>query len=238
MPTLLLLPGLLCDEQVWRAQIAALRDRFDCQVADYGRLDSLAAMAEHVLASAPTDFLLAGHSMGGRVALEILRRAPLRVAGLVLLDTGCEPRASGEQGERETAQRQGLVALGHGKSMRSMGREWLRGMLPESRWNDEVLMESILAMVERKTPQIHAAQIRALLTRPDAGAVLPGISCPTLLLCGREDRWSPLARHEQMAARIPGALLAVIEDAGHMTTMERPESVSAAMRNFLCAAAP
>lgn len=192
-------------------------------------------MAEQVLASAPASLLLAGHSMGGRVALEILRRAPQRVAKLILLDTGYEPRASGEQGERETEQRQRLVALAYGEGMRSMGREWLRGMLPESRWNDEVLVESMLAMVERKTPQIHAAQIRALLTRPDASAVLPGISCPTLLLCGREDQWSPLARHEQMAARIPGALLAVIEDAGHMITMERPESVSAAMRDFLCA---
>lgn len=192
-------------------------------------------MAEQVLASAPASLLLAGHSMGGRVALEILRRAPQRVAKLMLLDTGCEPRASGELGERETEQRQRLVALAYGEGMRRMAREWLRGMLPESRWNDEVLLESVLAMVERKTPQIHAAQIRALLTRPDASAMLPGISCPTLLLCGREDRWSPLARHEQMAARIPGARLAVIEGAGHMTTMERPESVSAAMRDFLCA---
>jgi len=192
-------------------------------------------MAEQVLAGAPASFLLAGHSMGGRVALEILRRAPQRVVKLVLLDTGCEPLASGEPGERETEQRQRLVALSHREGIRSMGREWLRGMLPESRWNDEMLVESILAMMERKTPQIHAAQIRALLARPDASAVLTGISCPTLLLCGREDRWSPVVRHEQMAARIPGAVLAVIEDAGHMTTMERPESVSAAMRDFLCA---
>ena len=192
-------------------------------------------MAEQVLARAPDNVLLAGHSMGGRVALEVLRLAPRRVARLVLLNTGYEPRASGEPGEREAAQRQRLVALGYREGMRSMGQEWLRGLLPESRWHDEVLVESMLAMVERKTPQIHAAQIRALLTRPDASAVLAGISCPTLLLCGREDPWSPLARHEQMAALLPGALLAVIEDAGHMTTMERPESVSAAMRDFLCA---
>jgi pimeloyl-ACP methyl ester carboxylesterase len=176
--------------------------------------------------------------MGGRVALEILRRAPQRVTKLILLDTGYEPRASGEQGARETEQRKRLVALAYREGMRSMGREWLRGMLPESRWKDEVLVESMLAMVERKTPQIHAAQVRALLTRPDASIVLPAISCPTLLLCGRQDKWSPLARHEQMAVRIPGALLAVVEDAGHMTTMERPESVSAFMRDFLCAATP
>ena len=123
----------------------------------------------------------------------------------MLLNTGYEPRASSERGERETEQRLRLVGLAYGEGMRSMGREWPRGMPPQSRWNDEVL---------------------------------PGVSCPTLLMCGREDKWSPLARHEQMAARIPGALLAVIEDAGHMTTMERPGSVSATMRDFLCAAAP
>jgi pimeloyl-ACP methyl ester carboxylesterase len=192
-------------------------------------------MAEQILASAPASVLLAGHSMGGRVALEILRRAPQRVTRLMLLDTGYQPLASGEHGERETLQRQRLVALAYREGMRSMGREWLRGMLPENRWNDAALTASILAMVERKTPQIHEAQIRALLSRPDATKVLPAVCCPTLLLCGREDQWSPLARHEQMAALIPGARLAVVEAAGHMTTMERPESVSAAMRDFLCA---
>ncbi len=215
-----------------------LGDQFDCQVADYGQLDSLPAMAEQVLANAPASLLLAGHSMGGRVAFEILRRAPQRVTRLVLLDTGYQPLAAGEHGERETRQRQRLVALAYAQGMRSMGQEWLRGMLPEKRWHDAALTGSILAMVERKTPQIHEAQIRALLARPDATAVLPAIPCPTLLLCGREDQWSPLARHEQMAALIPGARLAVIEDAGHMTTMERPASVSAAMRDFLCADAP
>ena len=232
-PTLLLLPGLLCDERVWLAQVAALSDRFACQVADYGELDTLPAMAELALAGTPGDFLLAGHSMGGRVAFEILRRAPRRVSKLILMDTGYLPRGSGEHGERESAQRQQLVALAYSHGMRSMGREWLRGMVPEERWRDAQLVEAILAMVERKTPDIHAAQIRALLERPDASAVLPGIACPTLLLCGREDRWSPLVRHEEMARLIPDARLGVIENAGHMTTMERPDAVSAAMRDFL-----
>jgi pimeloyl-ACP methyl ester carboxylesterase len=232
-PTLLLLPGLLCDERVWRAQISALSEQFACQVADFGQLDSLSAMAELALDTTPGNFLLAGHSMGGRIAFEILRRAPQRVSRLVLLDTGYLPRGQGEHGAREAAQRQHLVALAYSHGMRSMGREWLRGMVPERRWQDQELVESILAMVERKTPEIHEAQIRALLQRPDASDVLPGITCPTLLLCGREDRWSPLARHEEMARLIPGARLGVIEHSGHMTTMERPEDVSAAMREFL-----
>lgn len=232
-PKLLLLPGLLCDAAVWQPQIDALGDRFECSVSDYQELDSLAAMAELALAGTSGNFMLAGHSMGGRVAFEILRRAPARVDKLVLLDTGYLPRGSGEHGEREAQQRQHLVELAYSEGMRSMGREWLRGMVPQERWQDSALIESMLAMVERKTPAIHAAQIRALLGRPDASEVLPRITCPTLLLCGREDRWSPLARHEEMAQLIPGASVRVIEHAGHMTTMERPDDVSAAMREFL-----
>lgn len=232
-PALLLLPGLLCDERVWREQVSALCDRFACQVADYGALDSLPAMAERALATMPGSFDLAGHSMGGRIAFEILRRAPQRVERLIVMDSGCQARLQSEHGEREAAQRQRLVALAYSHGMRSMGREWLRGMVPEARWEDTELVESILAMVERKTPEIHAAQIRALLERPDASDVLPTITCPTLLLCGREDKWSPLERHEHMARLIPGARLAVIENAGHMTTMEQAEQVSAAMRRFL-----
>jgi len=235
-PALLLLPGLLCDQDVWRGQIAALSDRYDCRVVDYGALDSLPAMAELALAgmaAAGGSFALAGHSMGGRVAFELLRRAPQRVSRLILMDTGFLPRGQGEHGAAETAQRQHLVALAYSHGMRAMGREWLRGMVPERRWQDDELIEAILAMVERKTPEIHEAQIRALLTRPDASDVLPGIACPTLLLCGRKDQWSPLARHEQMAQLIPGARLGVIEQAGHMTTMECPDQVSAALRAFL-----
>jgi len=232
-PALLLLPGLLCDEAVWRAQVTALSDRYDCRVVDYGALDSLAAMAEVALAATTGRFALAGHSMGGRVAFEILRRAPQRVSQLVVMDTGFLPRGQGEHGAREAAQRQHLVALAYSHGMRSMGREWLRGMVPEQRWQDDELIEAILAMVERKTPEIHAAQVRALLTRPDASDVLPTIACPTLLLCGRDDQWSPLARHEQMAQLIPDARLGVIEEAGHMTTMERPDQVNATLRAFL-----
>jgi len=218
---------------VWRAQVTALSDRYDCRVVDYGALDSLAAMAEVALAATTGRFALAGHSMGGRVAFEILRRAPQRVSQLVVMDTGFLPRGQGEHGAREAAQRQHLVALAYSHGMRSMGREWLRGMVPEQRWQDDELIEAILAMVERKTPEIHAAQVRALLTRPDASDVLPTIACPTLLLCGRDDQWSPLARHEQMAQLIPDARLGVIEEAGHMTTMERPDQVNATLRAFL-----
>ncbi|MBW4052366.1 MAG: alpha/beta fold hydrolase [Proteobacteria bacterium] len=231
--TVVFLPGLLCDRAVWEPQIAALSARFDCLVADYGAADSLAVMAQAALASAPPRFSLAGHSMGGRVALELMRTAPQRVDAIALLDTGYQARAPGEAGEAEARARYRLLDIAFAQGMRVMGREWVRGMVHSERLPDRVLMEAILAMIERKTPGIFAAQIRALLDRPSAEDVLRAIRCPTLVLCGRQDNWSPLRRHEEMAGMVAGARLAVIEESGHMVTLERPQAVTAALQGWL-----
>lgn len=234
--TVVLLPGLLCDRAVWEPQIAALSEHYECLVADYGGADSLAAMAQSVLGSVPATFSLVGHSMGGRVALEVMRMAPQRVSRLALLDTGYQSRPEGEVGEAEARSRYRLVDMALSQGMRVMGREWIQGMVHPERLQDAALMESILAMIERKTPGIFAAQIRALLGRPSVEAVLRSINCPTLVLCGRQDIWSPLTRHEQMAGMIPGADLVVIEDSGHMVTLERPEAVTTALHGWLAPA--
>ncbi|HVS76410.1 MAG TPA: alpha/beta hydrolase [Steroidobacteraceae bacterium] len=230
------LPGLLCDRAVWEPQIAALSGRYGCVVADYGAADSLTAMAESVLGPAPDRFSLAGHSMGGRVALEMMRAAPQRIARLALLDTGHRARPEGQTGEAEARKRYRLLEIASSNGMRAMGREWVQGMVHPERLHDAALIESILAMIERKTPDIFAAQIRALLNRPSAEAVLRSIRCPTLVVCGRQDGWSPLTRHEEMTGMIRGARLAVIEDSGHMVTMERPQAVTAALESWLAPA--
>jgi pimeloyl-ACP methyl ester carboxylesterase len=113
-----------------------------------------------------------------------------------------------------------------------MGQAWARGMVHPDRL-DTPLFEAILAMIERSSPAQFEAQIQALLARPDATALLPGIRVPTTLICGREDGWSPVSRHEEMQALIPGSQLAVIEHSGHMSTMEQPEAVSAALLRWL-----
>ncbi|MGH8325712.1 MAG: alpha/beta fold hydrolase [Steroidobacteraceae bacterium] len=231
--TVVFLPGLLCDRAVWEPQIATLSARYDCAVADYGGADSLAAMAELALASAPPRFSLAGHSMGGRVALEVMRSAPQRVTRLVLLDTGYQARADGDAGEAEARKRYHLLDIAVSQGMRAMGREWVQGMVHSGRLHERPLIEAIVAMIERKTPGIFAAQVRALLHRPSAEGVLRAISCPTLIVCGRQDGWSPLPRHEQMTQRIDGASLTVIEESGHMVTMERPEESTAALAGWL-----
>ncbi|VCU71769.1 2-hydroxy-6-oxononadienedioate/2-hydroxy-6-oxononatrienedioate hydrolase [Pigmentiphaga humi] len=231
--SLLLLPGLLCDRTVWEDQCAYFGARYACQVPDYGTLDTLSGMAEHVLRHAPPGpFNLAGHSMGGRVALEVLRLAPQRVLRLALLDTGCQALDPGAAGETERAGRMALLRIAREEGMRAMGRAWARGMVHPDRL-DSALFDAVLDMIERRTPEIFAAQIHALLARPDALPLLPAIACPTLVLCGRQDSWSPLARHEEMAAVIPGADLAAIEDSGHMSTMEQPEAVNAAFDRWL-----
>ncbi|GGO83473.1 hydrolase [Marinobacterium nitratireducens] len=235
MQQLLLLPGLLCDRAVWQDQIKALHD-IDCRVPDYGSAASIEDMAQIALQDAAPRFALAGHSMGGRVALEICRQAPERVTRLMLLDTGFQPRAQGEAGAREEQGRLALLRQAREHGMREMGSTWLNGMVHPSRLEDSELVGQILAMIERKTPTIFAAQIEALLSRPDASPLLPRLACPTWLVCGREDSWSPLQRHEEMARLVPGSRLEVIEDSGHMTTMERPEAVSALLRQWLEAA--
>ncbi len=231
--TALLLPGLLCDSAVWAAQIRRFGRRLRCQVADYGELDSLPQMAQAALQLAPARFVLVGHSMGGRVALEVMRSAPSRVSALALLSTGYQARAAGSTGEEEARARAALVQLAEEQGMRAMGCTWVKDMVLRSRLADAPLIDSILAMVERRTPGVLAAQVRALLGRPEAADVLPGIRCPTLLLCGRQDTWSPLARHEVMQRLIPGSRLTVIEDCGHMAPMERPGEVAEQLASWL-----
>ncbi len=230
---LLLLPGLICDQTVWQWQIDALTDIAVCACPDYGSLDSIPAMAEHVLRAAPERFSIAGHSMGGRVALEVYRLASDRVVRIALLNTGSSPLPAGAAGEEEARKRWELVRLAESQGMRAMLREWLPPMIDSRRITDTVLVNSIIEMMSRKTPEIFAAQVRALLARPDANTVLEQIRCPALLLTGREDGWSGPAQHTAMAEKIAGSKLVIVPDSGHMSMMERPAEVSAALRTWL-----
>lgn len=232
-PTLLLVPGLLCDAAVWAELRPAFAAKADILVADHGALDSLAAMAERVLEAAPPRFAIAGHSMGGRVAFEVLRLAPERVAGLALLDTACHPLARGAVGEQERHGRLALLATARREGMRAMAREWVQGMVHPARLGDAQLIDAILDMLERKTPDIFAAQIHALLSRPDACGLLEDIHCPTLVLCGAQDSWSLPQGHRDMAAAIRGSTLCMIDDCGHMAPMEKPAEVNAALAAWL-----
>ncbi len=231
----ILVPGLVCDARVWRDQIEGLARLCPVQVASHGTLDSLGRMAERILDTAPARFALAGHSMGGRVALEVLARAPERVTRVALLDTGYEKLAEGEAGERERAGRYRLRDIGRAEGMLALGRNWSQGMVHPARLSDAARMDDIHAMIARAPLAQFEAQTEALLNRPDRTELLGQIRVPTLVLCGREDGWSPLSRHEQMARLIPGARLVAVADAGHMVTMERPAEVTRALADWLTA---
>ncbi len=228
LPPIVFLPGLLCDASVFAAQVAALQPHADVVVADFCQQDSLVDMARAALALREGPIVAIGHSMGARVALEMVRLAPERVVRLALLDTGVHPRREGEE-----ANRQILVDLADAQGMEALAERWLPPMVHEARSRDAALMDPLKAMVMRATPDQHRRQIRALLDRPDTRPLLPHISCPTLVMVGRQDRWSPLAQHEEIAAALPDATLVVIEDSGHMAPVEQPEQVTRALLAWL-----
>ena len=225
---LILLSGLLCDELIWADVADRLRDRADIRIVAFPGFSSIAGMAERVLETAPPRFALAGHSMGGRVALEIVRREPGRVTRLALLNVGVHALR-----DNEVKSRGELVRIGREHGMSAVAAEWLPPMMGASKSRIAELMPRLTAMVERSTPESFAGQIKALIERPDAEAVLATISVPTLLLSGTADAWSPLAQHKEIQRQIPHATLVAIEQAGHMAPIEQPEAVAQALREWL-----
>ncbi len=227
---LVLLPGLLCDAALWHGQVDDLADIADSTVADLTRDDRLTAMARRVLAEAPPFFALAGLSMGGYVAQEIMRRAPERVLRLALLDTSA--RADTPE---QTARRRGLIELAEKGEFRGVTPRLLPVFLHPSRLGDGALTEAVTAMTERVGKDAFLRQQRAIIGRPDSRPSLPAIRCQTLVLCGREDQLTPLPLHEEMATLIPGSRLEIVEECGHLSTMERPWEVSVRLRQWLTA---
>jgi pimeloyl-ACP methyl ester carboxylesterase len=228
MRTLLLLSGLLCDDTVWVDAAQDLKSAADVRIATFQGFDSIQAMAEHVLRIAPQRFLVAGHSMGGRVALDIFRQAKERVLGLALLNSGVHPLRVGEIESRGR-----LVKLAQERGMSAVAADWLPPMMGASPARVAQVMPKLQAMVERQSVASFAGQTKALLERPDAIRVLRTVSVPTLLASGTADTWSPLAQHEEIHRQIPEATLVAIDDAGHMAPAEQPQAVAAAMRAWI-----
>ncbi len=234
---LVLVPGLMCDHTVWEPLLPLLPAAKSFHIVDHKLANSLTLMATQLLDQAPDQFVVAGHSMGGRVVLEALRLAPERIAGVALMDTGHLPKLSGTAGEEEVRKRLALLGIAQAQGVRAMAHEWVKGMVHPDRLKDAALIEQILSMFERKSSDVFARQLLALIHRPDGTEVLKSIKVPTLMLCGEQDAWSPPAQHEAMKVHVPGAAMAVIPNAGHMSTMEKPEAVAQAMQNWLLACA-
>lgn len=220
-PVVYLLPGLLCDETVWRHQMAALAPQYELRVPDFRGMDDFREMARLVLQDAPERFSVVGHSMGGRVAMELMAMVPERIDRFVVMDLGVHPV---QPGERE--QRMVLVHLAEQLGMEALADVWIPPMVARHRHDDAELMGEILTMVLRSTPEDYRGQIEAALKREDQSRYLPHIRHKALLVCGELDEWSPVGQHQAILEELPDAELAVIPGAGHMVTMEAPEAVN------------
>lgn len=227
---LMFLPGLICDARIYAPQTAAFAGSM--AVDGYGLSGSLVDMARIALAEADRagagQIDLFGHSMGGRVALEVFRLAPHRVRRLALASTGIHPLAPDETGKRE-----GLKAVGHRHGFKALVDHWLPPMVAEANRTDPAIYPPLEAMCLAQGQAVFDAQIRALVTRPEVTDLLSRIACPTLVMTGELDGWAPPAQHEMIAAAIPGANLVIVPGAGHMVQFEAPEAVNAAITRWL-----
>jgi len=227
-PTLLLLPGLLNDERLWSGQTSVLSDTVRPLVADLTGAETISDLAANVLDMTPAEpFLLAGLSMGGYVALEVMRQAPERVIGLALLDTSARPDTP-----ESTAGRRTLMEVA-ATDFPAVISKLLPKMLHPNHLGDESIAGTFTAMARSVGSAAFVSQQRAIMGRIDSRPSLGQIECPTLVLCGRDDAITPVEVHEELVAAIPGSHLTIVEDCGHLSALEQPERVAAALRFWI-----
>lgn len=228
MTPLVLLPGMMCDARLFGPQITAFSGRHPLMTMPMGGHDSMGALANDVLAHAPRRFALAGLSMGGILAMEIARQAPERVAGLALMDTN--PLA--EQPDVKARRAPQIAAAETGDLRRVMREEMKPNYLTDGP-NRDAILDLCMAMATDLGPQVFVNQSKALRDRPDQRDTLRGFTKPTLILCGRDDALCPVARHALMHSLMPHSTLEIIENAGHLPTLEQPEQTTAALSRWL-----
>jgi pimeloyl-ACP methyl ester carboxylesterase len=226
--TLVLVPGLACTRALFEPQIAALGARREIFVADHTRDDTMAAFAARLLAAAPERFALAGLSMGGYIALEVVRQAPERATRLALLDTN----AVADTQERRQLREKQIALSRSGRFGEVMEEIWRKAVHPR-RLRDAALRGIYDAMTEETEPESFIRQIRAIMSRRDSRPMLPTIAVPTLVLVGDEDRLTPPEQAREMAGLISGAELIEVPRCGHLSTLERPEAVNEALERWL-----
>ncbi len=220
---------MMCDQRLWQAQAEALSPDIEVIHAPITGGDTIGDIAGNLLAMLPEKFALAGLSMGGIVAFELLRRAPERISRLALFDTNYKP----DPPERQRLRDRQIHDVNNGQLVEVMREELKPNYLAACHRNNAVLLDRVLAMGLEQGEQVFVAQSRALQTRPDSAPTLAQIRCPTLVACGEEDALCPPALHAEMAAQIPDAELHLIGDCGHLAPMEQPEAVTDLLRNWI-----
>ena len=229
MTQLVFLPGLAADSVMWQRQLDAMPAHLHAVVSDaHSRHSSLSAMAASLLQEQAGELILCGASMGGMLAMEVVRQAPQRIRGLALLGTSARPEAEAIRALREAA----IVLFEQGRV-----DEVLQANLPlafhPGRAQDLVLQQSYLDFVMRAGAQQLIRQNRAVMARADARLHLAAVDCPTLVMCGDADLLTPPECSREIAQLIKGAEFVLLRECGHMLTMERPDEVNAALLRWL-----
>ncbi len=224
---LLLLPGLVNDGRVWQGVVGALSSDTGATVGDLRTRETMRELAADVLSLAPDHFAIAGLSMGGYCALEIMRQAPQRVRGLALVDTSARPDTPESKANRE--KQIDRARTDYGPLVDEVLPKWVH----PSRLHDADVAGVARAMALEAGPATFALQQRAIMSRADSRPLLSAIRCPTVVICGVDDALIPMEVHEELAKGIAGAQLITIEACGHLAPLERPVAVSEALRRWL-----
>ena len=225
--SILFVPGFTCTAALWAPQIEAFTLRFDCRVADHTRSDSMAGIARDILRDAPERYILCGLSMGGYLAFELMRQAPKRVTKLALLDTQATPES-----EQQRTNRAERVRIAREQGMDALSDLVWQSFVHPARYEDEPLRDTIRQMARDTGFDAFLRQATAISNRPDSRPDLSKIACPTLVLTGEQDQLTPPDRAREIAGGIRGAELVIVPDCGHISTLEKPQSVIAALARF------
>ncbi|HMJ41819.1 MAG TPA: alpha/beta fold hydrolase [Pseudolabrys sp.] len=225
---LVLVPGLLCSARLYASQITALWPLGPVTVADHRRDDSMEAIAARILKDAPPHFALAGLSMGGYIAFAMMRLAPERIAKLALLDTSARPDLPEQKAGREK-----FIAMAQAGKLNDVVETLTPKFLHRDHAKDEGLKKIVRDMAHDTGPDAFARQQKAIMNRHDSRPLLSEIGCPTLVLVGEGDELTPPELAREIAADILGSRLVVVPSCGHLSTIEKPEAVNAAMIEWL-----
>ena len=226
---ILLVPGLLSTARVYAGQMPVLRDLGDTMVVDHTRDDTIEAIARRALAAAPPIFAVAGLSMGGYVALEMVRQAPGRVRRMALLGTTARPDTS-----KQTVARLGQIAEAEARGLTELGEAVFSFIVHPNRTDNEGLRATFEQMAAETGVETFVRQQKAIISRPDARPHLGAIRCPTLVLVGREDALAPVELSAEIAQAVGHARLVVVPTCGHLSTLECPRAVGDALADWLC----